>query len=227
MFTNRRLELFYYRYKDSVYYNLSIFLAVIMISLILFFRVVMPQVQNWFSINSEINTTKARIAIIRENIKNIKGLNEAELDSQLQISTAAMPFEKDYAGILNSIANSASATSVNLDDFTLSIGNLSGTGTPGSTPLPVQITLLVKGSAPMVKNFMKEIESRVPLAEVSRVEGATDGYTVNISFYYKPNVRLVHSDADDSKPILPLSAKNRAVLEKASNMYLKSSQSGG
>lgn len=53
----------YYRFRDSQYYALSIAGITILVCTLLVFNVIIPEIANWFSIRQEVIATQAKIDI--------------------------------------------------------------------------------------------------------------------------------------------------------------------
>ena len=54
-------------------------------------------------INEEKKVLSERIALLKKNADFLANLNEDDIDSKMQIVSAALPGEKDFTGILNAI----------------------------------------------------------------------------------------------------------------------------
>ena len=83
LFRNRKLALYYFRYKDSPYYVGSFVVVTFIMAILLVWVVVLPQVNDFFSVNNEIKNTRERINILKNNITYLTSLNGVELDGQL------------------------------------------------------------------------------------------------------------------------------------------------
>src|SRR5688572_15699003 len=90
-FGQNDLRFLYYRYKDSVYYSLSIFIVTIFVCIMLLVNIIFPQAGKYFSIRNEVISQREKISIINENINFIASIDKAELDSQLRIASRALP----------------------------------------------------------------------------------------------------------------------------------------
>src|SRR5258706_15795163 len=84
----------YYKYKDSPYFAWAIISAVIFACVVLFFQVVIPQIEQWFSIREEAMRTQERIDAINSNISFMGKIDRSILDKQVKPSTTALPTEK-------------------------------------------------------------------------------------------------------------------------------------
>ena len=203
MYSRRHFLLYYYKYKDSPYFSLGIFLVMVLVALLLLMKVVLPQMYNWFSINSEVEATRERIATIDSNIAYINSLDQQDLTQKRAIFIRALPYEKDIQGILTTISTSATNADTELEDFSLSIGDL--TPKTKSTNLSsIRLTLSAKGSAVTLRKFISNLQTRLPLVEVANVAFSRDTYQVSLLVFFKP---IPIFKVNDAEPIQKISGK--------------------
>lgn len=203
MYSKRHLLLYYYKYKDSPYYSLGIFVIIMIVSIMLLMKVVLPQMNSWFSINNEVTETTKRIATINDNIRYVSSLDEQDLIKKRTVIVRAMPFDKDFQGILSTISSSAIISNVALDDFTLTIGELEPKTTTKSLST-LTLGLSLKGTAENMKKFIVSVQTRIPLAEVTSIDLQKDTAQIDLAFYYKA---LPVFKVTDSDPIQRISGK--------------------
>src|SRR3989344_4244037 len=137
----RSIWIYYFKYKDTVIFTVSVFSLIILISVFLFWKVILPQVQSWFSIQNEVAATRERIKNIQDNIALLSNLNSAELDQYFATSVAAFPPDKDYFGILSAVSSSAIETNVSLEDYSFEVGALKSESSEDSIPVKLSIQL--------------------------------------------------------------------------------------
>jgi len=209
----------YYHYRDSDYYSLSMMSGIIIVCLLLLFNVILPELNNWFSIRNEVIATRAQIAILQQNISFISSLDKSTLDSQLQTATHALPPTKDFAGMLNAISNSAAVSGVSLDDYSFVVGDIASSsgqfsGISSNGLSSTQVTVVVGGSIDKIRRFIKSLESNLPLSEVTLINGNEGNISITISFYQKPIPNVNYSG---DTPIEPISADNVTLLHTLSS----------
>lgn len=207
--SSRSLRLLYYRYKDSPFYLLSIFILLIIFSLILFWKVVVPQISNWISINAEIEATKKRIAAIDNNISYLSTLSNTTLADDFKITSTALPTEKDFMGMLTSVSLSANNASVILDDYTVTIGPITGEKSEISGMGILKLKLSVSGGVDGVQLFLKELHTKLPLSEVTSLQ-ASKKSSVLIDFYYKP---LSTAKIDNTTPLPKITGEQQQLID--------------
>ena len=100
----------YYRFRDSEYYGLAIVGFTVLICAILIFRIIIPEVSQWFSIRDEVIATQQQIATLQQNINFINNLDKNTLDSQLQTVSHALPPDKNFSYELIALSNAAASS---------------------------------------------------------------------------------------------------------------------
>lgn len=214
----KSLRFFYYRYRDSAYYPLSIAFITIVVCIILVFNVVIPQVMTWLSIRDEVVATQEKIKILQANIDFMKTVDKVVLDSQLQSASMAVPPEKDFGGVLNALTDASVRSGVSLQDFSFQVGGgTSGSKSDTSANIAgvsaVTVSVVVSGKLDQVKRFLRELGEKLPISEVTTIDGNIQSLAVNIQFYQK---NLPEIELDEKSPIVRISAKKQALLEKLS-----------
>lgn len=218
---NRKLLLLYYRYKDSPYYIGSIALLIGLVSFVLIFNVIIPQVQDLFSINNEITATRERITNLKRNIAYLNSLNTATLDSDLQLTFSALPSEKDFASIINAVNRSAIDSGVLLNDYTLIIGELATPSAKLKKFASVDLSITIEGTKEDSKNFIKRIYEIIPLSQISTLSLTEEDTSLRISFYVKQFPSGSYNVVEQIKQIPPNDA---ALFNKLSAWRIDDSQ---
>lgn len=209
------IRLLYHRYKDTAYYTIFIVSLISLVCIILLFKLVIPQVQNWFSIRGEVVATRERIDTINQNIAFMNNLDKERIDKQVSVATSALPFEKDFGGILNALTDASLKAGVVLDDYSFQVGSIASVSGKQNGLVKgfssVQLTITIIGNADGVGNFLKEINTRLPLSEATAVSGEFGITNIRLQFYQKPFPQLV---IKDEQPLAPFSANQTARLDE-------------
>lgn len=212
------LNVLYLRYKDTPYYSIGIIVLVFFVSIILFFQLVVPQISSWFSIRDEIIATRNRIDTINQNINFIDKMDKQELDNDVAITTSALPFEKGFGGMVNALTDASITSGVSLNDYSFEVGDVasvSGQVNNLAKDLStVKLTVTVTGSPNGVIIFLNEINKRVPLSEVTDVDGDNFTTTITLQFYQKQFPKIVFKD---DQPFTAISQKEATLLETFSS----------
>lgn len=177
--------------------------AVILISIILFFQFVIAQFSVLFKAQKEVKESSLKLEILKENLSVLANINEGTLDSQLKILNSALPLNKDFIGILNSIYFAAQATGVNLGGFSFKVGDISKSENGDNFPA-VKLSVPINSGVSAINSFIKKISETLPLSEVYFVKVGDVSSTVGLSFYYKP---LNIADYSQDVRVNPVSQK--------------------
>lgn len=207
----------YYRFKDSPYYSLVLISSIILVCVILLFKVIIPQIEDWFSIRHEVIATQDRLKVLRSNVNYMNNIDRGMLDSQLHVATTALPTEKDFGNVLMAISDASIKSGIELEDYAFQVGDI-GTASaklvPDDKMLPtIKVTMEVDGSIDALNIFIKEIQKKLPLSEVTNVEADGLSTTLSIQFFQKPIKTIVFNDTD---AIQPLQDSKRLLLQQLS-----------
>jgi hypothetical protein len=182
----------YYRFRDSEYYGLAIIAFTLLVSVILLFSIIIPEVTQWFSIRNEVIAARQEIATLQQNITFVNNLDKNSLDSQLMTVSHALPTEKDFGNMLSTISNAAAVSGVSLSNYEFQVGNIASTKSKQISALQkdglftIEITLIANGNNTTIRNFIKTLENSLPLAEITNLNGTGENVSVRLTFYQKP-----------------------------------------
>lgn len=197
--------------KHKVYLIPAIVVAV---SILLFFAAVIPQIENFFSLQAKTENTKERTVVIKSNVALLSSLNKGDLGDKLQTVVSALPVEKDFAGILRVIAFAAEDAHVTLGDFSFVVGSLNGQATKITNALPIEVDLTISSDIFGAKRFIEALTQRFPLSEVTSLQISDKSSSMKAFFYYKP---LPQFAFDENKKIEGLSQKDTAFFTTLSS----------
>lgn len=201
----------YQKYKDFV-----LPLGIIAASFVLFFFVVIPQVQNYIQLQQQVAQETQKLNAIKSNYDILSGLDDNTLSTQLNTVSLALPFSKDFASVLNAISAVSAKTGVLLGDFDFRVGDLSKSGqgikSYPSLVIDLKLNTDIKGAV----KFIDELYKTVPVSETTDIKLSSGGSSeINISFYYKPLVGK--SSIDQSNPITLLSQGDKDMISSLSS----------
>ena len=179
------LTLLYYRYKDSPVVAFFFIVLIVVIAILLIIKMVIPQLQNWFSIREEVSASRERIQTLSANKVFVESVSSSDIENNLKLVAASFPFEKDFPGVLNAISSSAVESGAILDDYSFEVGNLSTKSAELNKETSLSVQLQLQGTLDVLDSFLNEIYKRVPLSEVVSVEYNEGNAKVSIVFYYK------------------------------------------
>lgn len=182
--------------------------VIILVSVMLFFSLIIPQFGALLTTTKEAKDSSLRLQVLKENLNILTNINEEVLDSQLATLNLALPFDKDFIGMLNSIYSTAQKTGVSLGSFSFKIGDLAKSEN-GDNFSVVKLSIPVSSSVTALNSFVQAVSKTVPLSEVNLIKVGNVSSTVNLSFYYKP---LDSSNYSQNVPISPISQKGLTLI---------------
>ena len=181
-----KLSRIYIKYKRQI-------VPVVFVSLSFFiiFGIIIPQVSSISKTNKTISEEQQKVDSLSQTLRLLSALNENEVSSNLSTTTKALPTTKDISLIFTALTSAAGASGTNIRDFSLKIGGLYGkveeTGATRGVP---SIEVIVRASAPSSSsfvNFSKEIQKKLPLSEIEKIDISGFDGTYELNFYYKPH----------------------------------------
>ncbi len=170
----------YTRYK-----NYLIPILIIFVCFILLIQVTIPQISVLSQRQQEVKTENDKLKILEGNYEILAKLSDSTLNSQLTITTDALPLEKNFAGVINAINLSANKAGVFLGDYQFTVGDLKKS-IPGKNASSMELTLSVNGGALPTSRFIAELYKSLPVAEVTSVTVNSDKAQITAVFYYQP-----------------------------------------
>lgn len=210
-FDKSTLRILYYKNKDYV-----VPVMVIFASILLFLFVVVTQIQNFFSLQSEVSATKERIAVLRSNLAILAKLDDNSLSTQLELVSNALPTEKNFPGVLNAVTTASRNANVSLNDFSFEVGELSSSSArlSSSAPLALNLSLNIAGGVSGTQRLMHELAKTMPVSQVLDVNIQSNLATLVTNFYYKPFTPI---RVDYATPVVSFSEKEKEALEMLSS----------
>lgn len=211
------LEIIKFIYTRNKAYLLP--LATIFISIVVFITFVLPQAGNIAKAKKDADLARQKITILKGNLDTLSRIDDAVLDSQLQILSQALPFNRDFfINVMDSVSKASQFANVSLASYSFQVGDLSKEQSSGQFP-SLELALTIKGDIQGVDDFMGVLEKTFPLAEVKSVQLASEGTTaVAAVFYYKPGISVVSSDIKSLRPISPKDLELIEQLEEGNSV---------
>lgn len=199
-------------YHNNRNYILPI--VVILVSLFLFIKFIIPQMVALSETQELIKTENEKLEILRNNLNLLSNANEQTLDSQLAVTTEALPTNKDFAGILNAVSLAANRTGVFLGDFEFQVGDVSKDNPQIPLSPSLELVLTVRGGVKPTLNFINELYRSVPVSEVLTLEINDTVALLTTSFYYKTYPKTGFSY---NVPLKPLSKRSLDTINEISS----------
>jgi hypothetical protein len=205
---NADLKSLKFIFDKNKFYVLPI--VIMMVSIMLFFQFVIPQFRILLATKKEAKESSLKLEVLKGNLNVLTNINEEVLDSQLKVLNLALPLNKDFIGMLNSIYSTAQKTGISLGSFSFKVGNLSQSENGDNFPV-IKLSAPTNASITAINSFVKIINKTVPLSEVYSVKVGDISSLVSLSFYYKP---LGVSDYGQDVRISPISQKGLDLINK-------------
>lgn len=183
--------------------------SVIVVSIAVFFIVIVPQIQAWFSERQEADTLARKITILQKNTNLLATINDQTLSQDTLLTLTALPFDKDFTGILYAIQSASIRSGVGLGDFSFQVGELSSGSARLSKQPSLEIALSINGNAQGMQRFVEELANTLPISEVKAVTAGERSGSAIVTFYYRP---LSDQKINFASPLKELSAKNQELL---------------
>lgn len=185
-------------------------IIIVMICVALFLQFIIPQFKILFAAQEEVKQASLKLQTLKENLNLLANTNEKSLDESLNILNLALPLNKDFSAILNSIYYASQKTGVSLGSFSLQIGDLAVTQKNDEFP-SISLSIPVNANASAVNSFVETLSKTVPLSEVTIIKIKNIASSIKLSFYYKP---LGFSDYKEGVRINPISQKGLGIINK-------------
>lgn len=205
------IRLFYFKYKDSPEFSVIGVALLIIIGVIIIWKGIMPQTHDWFSVQGEIKATKERIAQLQTNQSIIGGITQSKLERDYAVAATALPYQKDYAGMIESIDQATTISNMERNDYSIEVGNLSTKSAQLSPQTTITVKVSLQGDAEKLQRFLTQLTKELPLSEVVSIEYNDQAANIEVNFFYKylsPSTKFPYTD-----PIRVLSQSNQKLLK--------------
>ena len=187
-------------------------IAIILVSIILFWQFIIPQFGALLMARKEARETSLELEALKDNLNVLTNIDEKSLDAQLEVLNLALPLNKDFSAILNSIYNASEKAGVIPGSFSFKIGDLSRSENDDNFPV-IKLSVPINSGITAVNNFVETISKTFPLSEVYLIKIGGTSSTVSLSFYYKP---LGASNYNQDSRISPISQKALTLINQLS-----------
>ncbi len=203
-------------FRDSKYYLPTIYSTIILACILLIVFVIYPQIQNFLNINAQVNQLTSQIATLKNNINNISGVNDSDLQSNFDLVSRAVPANKDFSGAIQDVSSVAIQSNVILNNFTVVVGDYSSTsGIAGaSSDQNFTLNINIRGSSSGIINFLSKLKNSLPLMSVQSITISQSQAIIALQVYYVPyhqkNVDLISTN-------LSLNPTDQSTLNQIAN----------
>lgn len=208
------LEYFYKEHKNLV---TPIIAIVISIVLILFFLI--PQVTSFPAKKTEADLEAEKLRKLNEVKLILESTNLNTLESDISLSTQAVPIERNFEYIIRAMTQAADRSGVEIENYSFKSSGEDQTLTQGFPR--VDFTLNLSADESEILTFTREIQKTLPISEVVSIDYSSTNATLLILFYYKP---LEASSVADRTQIRALTSEERSSLNEIGSWEISVNQ---
>lgn len=205
-------RILYLRYKS---YTVPV--VVIFICIIIFVGFVLPQIQSWFSLQSDIITEQNTLTTLNQNLTFASKLDQATLKKNLILAASAVPQEKDFESVLNAVSDAAVLSNVSLGDYSFVVGDLNTSIVQSN----LQIIITINGGISDVERYLAHLKNEFPLSEVTDVRVSPTSSTLTAIFYYKTIGKIAFNDTQQLAPLTKKENDLLSSLQKLQSVSVK------
>jgi len=192
----KNLSLGPYAIKELYLKNKDIIipLFIILVSAILLFKFVMPQISSFVDSRSQRDEALKQLAILQDNYNYVSGLNDSVITSDTDTLTKALPLEKDFGGVLSAISSASIKSGVAVGNFEFQVGDITKPSTNVAGKASMQLLINVQADSAGVINFLNRLSESLPISEVTSIDFNGGNAGITVLFYYRPFNKETISD---------------------------------
>jgi hypothetical protein len=206
------VAILYRHYKDY-----AIPVVVILLSVLILFFIVNPQINQYLSSQDQLKTQTQKLQVLKNNYSFLTNMDDARSDADISSLSKVLPLQKDFVSSMNAISYAASKTGVAVGNFQVNVGDLAKDDNPtGITVITypfMQIQIDLGGNADAIFQFINVLYKTAPIAEISKIKFDQGTATLVINFYYK---QYSLKNVSGQSPIVPFSAQKENIIKEVS-----------
>lgn len=198
----KEFDEFYKKYKKQI-----LPVGLFCLAIFIIFRVILPQLTSIGDSNQIISQKTSEAETLQNTLSILTNSNADEVSSDQKLVMQALPNSKDITLIFSALSSAAAASNVELKEFSLKIGGLYGRAaniaTGGVKGVPA-VDVIARVEAPDGESmvlFSNELQKRLPLSEIKKIDASSNLGTFDISFYYKTSDLALLSKQDKLTPL--------------------------
>ncbi|MEK9176419.1 MAG: hypothetical protein AAB520_03180 [Patescibacteria group bacterium] len=169
----------YYQYKEFI-----VPIAAIVISVLLIFIILIPQISSFSVKKAQRDQEMVKLNELNKVASLVVNANQDILASNLSLATGALPTDKDFESILNTMSAVANSSNVSISSYQFS-GDDPGLGKIKKIPT-LNFDLNITASPEQGIIFMDNLYKAFPLSEIISINSSSNSTRISLSFYYKP-----------------------------------------
>lgn len=159
---------------------------VVLILVLLFPIVIIPQIRFLFEARSNIDKAQDRLVSLEAKRQRLERLDREKLVKDARLTSLALPSDRDNIYlILDTLELLSSQSQVGLGRYSISPGVADKGPNIAGTPY-IQIKLNVKTDRDKLRVFLQNLSRALPLTKVDTVSFTARDTGLTLSFFYKP-----------------------------------------
>ena len=196
-------------YFENKEYALPLF--AIIVSVLLFFVFIVPQAISFPSRKNEIDIETAKLNKIKESEKVLSTIDEDLIDSQLKIASKALPSNKAFEEVLNSISTVVMLSNTQIKSYQFQEDENVLADANKFPSLTFEVDII--GGVGQAIEFINQLYKTHPISEVTSIISTGNVSTITILFYYKQFPSIIF---EDIAQIRNMSAKEKSTIDEIS-----------
>lgn len=197
-------------YEDNKQYSLPV--VSIIVSFLLFFIFIVPQVLSFPSRKQEVDIETEKLDKIKETEKILQNADIGLIDPQLKTASKALPPGKSFEEILNGISTAAALSAVQIESYKFD-KQITETTSEKNKFSSLLFEVSIIGTTKDAISFIKDLYKTYPASDVTSIISSQGTTSIKILFYYKSFSSISPTDRTELKS---MSAMEKAALDEIS-----------
>lgn len=167
-------------------------IALIFSSFFIIFRIALPQWSEISDVSRQIDKKEEAVADLEKTITLLQTTPSDVIDRNFEITTTALPPEKNVALMFTMLNGAANKADVKLQGFNLRVGDIFDTQKDVKSEKSIEgipylnVTIQAEGSNENLKVFAENLYKSLPLIELTRVAIDKGLGSFDVNFFFKP-----------------------------------------
>lgn len=207
----KQLKQIYLKYKKEL-----MPLTLTVAAIILFFSIVIPQVNEIKGKLQDVKTQQKTNEDLRASESVLNSVSDSNIEDDYEIAVAALPLQKSIGSIFQALTAAASESNVSIGSLNVQVGNVydvDSEKTIGKTvegvPFLNLIISVTGTNAFDFTNFANELYKTTPVVEINEISTTDTEAKYDLNFYFKP---INEKGFKAQSVITPLTPPQRELL---------------
>ena len=203
-------SILYQKYKPFFLPVVSIVVCILIVGLF-----GTAQLQQYLEESKQREQIAKNISQLNDNLVLLSNISPQTAQEQFTTAISAIPAQKEYVGVLNSIAYAAAVANVSVSDFSFIVGDVAASPVEiksGQLPsISVKLSLLTDEAGG--QHFLQALSETLPLSRVNNIALNKNAISLDVSFYYKP---FTNTTIPQNASLTPLTSQQSLLLQTLS-----------